>query len=253
VPVAVIADAHLSGPGGPSGPLLEQLAALPEQGCGRLVLLGDIFQAWIGSPRFETADIIAVVDALRGLRRRGLRIDYIEGNRDFYLKDSPYADAFDQVGTEVAFEAGGTRYLAVHGDGLNDRDWRYRFWRDLSKSAPVRFAVTHIPRRFAHKMVHSTERHLSQTNFKHKVRIPEEAILRYAERRLAEGHDVLLLGHFHEPRIWQVKGGEVRLLEAWYTSRRVEWLPEPSPPAPLPQAGEGRGLEGSSNLPGDRG
>lgn len=222
--IAVIADSHLGGPGGPAGPLLAQLAALPGQGCDRLVLLGDIFQAWIGSSRFETADIAAVVEALRDLRRRGLRIDYIEGNRDFYLKDSPYADAFDQVGTEVAFEAGGTRYLAVHGDGLNDRDWKYRFWRDLSKSAAVRFAVTHIPRRFAHKMVHSTEQRLSQTNFKHKIRIPEEAIRRYAERRLAEGHDVLLLGHFHEERTWPVKGGEVRLLEAWYTSRRVEWF-----------------------------
>jgi hypothetical protein len=46
----------------------------------------------------------------------------------------------------------------------------------------------------------------------------------YAERRLAEGHDVLLLGHFHEPRRWPVAGGEVRLLEAWFTSRRIEWL-----------------------------
>jgi UDP-2,3-diacylglucosamine hydrolase len=221
--VAVIADSHLSGPGGPAGPLLQQLAALPGQ-CDRLVLLVDIFQAWVGSPRFETAEITEVVSALRGLRRQGLRIDYIEGNRDFYLKDSPYADAFDQVGTEVAFEAGGKRYLAVHGDGLNDRDWKYRFWRDLSKSAPVRLAVTCIPRRLAHRLVHSTERRLSQTNFKHKVRIPEEAIVRYAERRLAEGYDVLLLGHFHEPRVWQVAGGEVRLLEAWFTSRRVEWL-----------------------------
>jgi len=222
--VAVIADSHLSGPGGPAGPLLEQLAALPGQGCGRLVLLGDIFQAWIGSSRFETADIRAVVDELRRLRRGGLRIDYIEGNRDFYLKNSPYADAFDHVGTEVAFEAGGTRYLAVHGDGLNDRDRQYLFWRWLSKSAPVRLVVTHTPRRLAHKLVHSTEQRLSQTNFKHKMHIPEEAIRRYAETRLAEGHDVLLLGHFHEARTWPVRGGEVRLLEAWFTSRRVEWL-----------------------------
>ena len=45
-----------------------------------------------------------------------------------------------------------------------------------------------------------------------------------AERRLAEGHDVLLLGHFHEPRVWPVAGGEVRLLDAWFRSREVEWL-----------------------------
>ena len=38
------------------------------------------------------------------------------------------------------------------------------------------------------------------------------------------GHDVLLLGHFHEPRQLRVAGGEVRLLDAWFRSRRVEWL-----------------------------
>jgi len=229
VSVAIIADAHLGGPGGTAEPLIRQLESLPDQGCRYLLLMGDLFQAWIGDPRFETDDIRAVVEALRGLRRRGLRIDYVEGNRDFFLQGSPYEDAFDRVILEVAFEVGGVRYLAVHGDGLNERDVQYRFWRWLSKSAPVRFAVTHIPRRLAHRMVHSTEQRLSQTNFKHKARLPEASIRRYAERRFAEGHDILLLGHFHEPQVWTVRGGEVRLLDAWFKTRRVEWLGPPLP------------------------
>jgi UDP-2,3-diacylglucosamine hydrolase len=223
--IALVADAHIGGPGGSAGPLIDQLEALPSQGCDRLILMGDLFQAWIGSPRFETPDITATVNSLRDLRRKGLRIDYVEGNRDFFLAGSPYADAFDQIVLEVAFEVGGTRYLAVHGDGLNEKDWQYRFWRKLSKSPPVRFAVFHTPQGLAHRMVHSTEQRLSQTNFKHKARLPEPAIRRYAERRMAEGHDVLLLGHFHEPQVWKVQGGEVRLLDAWFRSRRVEWLP----------------------------
>ena len=224
--IALIADSHVGGPGGPAGPLVEQLQALPGQGCRRLVLMGDLFQAWVGFSHFETADVTAVVAALRDLRRQGIEIDYVEGNRDFFLAGSPYADAFDRVGLETAFTVGGVRYLAVHGDGLNDRDWKYRFWRRLSKSAPVRFAVCHTPRRLAHRAVHSTEKRLSQTNFKHRSALPEEAIRRYAERRLAEGHDVLLLGHFHEPRVFAVRGGEVRLLDAWFRSREVEWLRE---------------------------
>jgi UDP-2,3-diacylglucosamine hydrolase len=224
--VALIADAHLGGPGGPAGPLIAQLEALPAQGCRRLILMGDLFQAWVGFPRFETPEILAVVASLRDLRRQGIEVDYVEGNRDFFLAGSPYADAFDRIGLETSLAVGGVRYLAVHGDGLNDRDWKYLFWRRLSKSAPVRFLVRNIPRRLAHRMVHSTEKRLSQTNFKHRAAVPEAAIRRYAERRLAEGHDVLLLGHFHEPYVWQVKGGEVRLLDAWFRSRAVEWLPE---------------------------
>lgn len=222
--VALIADAHLSGPGGPAGPLVAQLEALPGRGCRRLVMMGDLFQAWVGFRSFETPDVAAVVSALRKLRTHGIVVDYVEGNRDFFLAGSPYADAFDRVALETSFEVGGVRYLAVHGDGLNDKDWKYRFWRWLSKSAPVRLLVRGIPRGLAHRMVHSTERRLSQTNFKHRAALPEEAIRRYAERRLAEGYDVLLLGHFHEPRVWRVAGGEVRLLDAWFRSRAVEWL-----------------------------
>ena len=223
--VALLADAHLSGPGGPAGPLAAQLAALPAAGCRRLVVMGDLFQTWVGHRHFETADVAEMVAALRGLRRGGLRIDYVEGNRDFFLAAGPYADAFDEVSEEIAFEDAGVRYLAVHGDGLVEDDWQYRFWRRLSKSGLSRLLAGRIPAPLARRLVTATERRLSRTNLKHRRRLPEAAIRRYAERRLAEGHDVLLLGHFHVARTWSVPGGEVRLLEAWFKTRKVEWLP----------------------------
>jgi UDP-2,3-diacylglucosamine hydrolase len=224
VQVALVADAHLDGPGGEPAPLVAQLAPLAGEGVERLILLGDIFQAWVGFPQYETPAVRAVLDAVAALRARGVKVEYIEGNRDFFVAEGPYRDAFDLVGLETSFESGGRRYLAVHGDGLNDRDYQYLAWRALSKSRASRFLVFHTPRRFAQRMVHSTERRLSRTNFKHKIAVPEAAIRAYAERRLAEGHDVLLLGHFHEPRTWRVPGGEVRLLDAWFRTRSVEWV-----------------------------
>lgn len=224
MPVAVIADAHLGGPGGSAEPLVEQLLALPGQGCERLILLGDLFQAWIGDPRFETPQITAVTAALERLARAGLPVDYVEGNRDFFLDTSPYAGLFRTLATEIAFEAGGVRYLAVHGDGLDGRDWMYRFWKWLSKSAPSRYLVTRIPRGLARKTVDTTESRLSKVNQAHKRALPEAVIRSWAERRLAEGHDVVLLGHFHEEHRLRVRGGEVWLLDAWFHSRRVEWL-----------------------------
>lgn len=223
-PVAVIADAHLGGPGGEPEPLLRQLAGVAESGCRRLLLLGDLFQVWVGKPRFHTPEIGVVVEALRGLRRAGVRVDYVEGNRDFFLAGSSYADAFDSIAREVRFEVGGRRCLAVHGDGLNDRDRQYLFWRWLSKSALSRLLVSALPGVLARRLVGSTERRLAGTNFKHKRRIPEEAIRRYGERRLREGHDLVLLGHFHEERRWRTGAGEIWLLEAWFASRRVEWI-----------------------------
>lgn len=222
--VAIVADAHLGGPGGEADPLLEQLRGLPEAGCERLVLLGDLFQLWIGDRRYETTDIARMVETLAELRRAGVWIDYIEGNRDFFLAGSPYAHAFDRVTTEVAFESGGTRYLALHGDGLDRRDRKYRFWRTISKSGVGRFLARRIPRRIANRTVRGTEERLSATNLEHKRRIPEEVLREVGERRLSEGYDVLLLGHFHAERTLEVDGGEVRLIDAWYNSRRVEWV-----------------------------
>ena len=222
--VAVVADAHLGGPGGEAQPLVDQLLRLPGEGAQRLVLLGDLFQAWVGFHQYETPGIRQFLDAIATLRAGGLRVDYVEGNRDFFLAEGPYRDGFDSVGSECAFAAGGVRYLAVHGDGLNDRDRQYLAWRWLSKSGPVKMVIRGVPRRIVGRFVDAAERRLSHTNFKHKAEIPEVAIRRYGTRRLAEGHDVLLLGHFHEPRTLRVPGGEIRLLDAWFRSRRVEWL-----------------------------
>ena len=160
--LAIIADSHLGGPGGDASPLVAQLDELPERGCHRLVLLGDIFQAWLGSVRFETPEVREVIAALERLRGAGLEIDYVEGNRDFFLQGSPYASLFDRLGREVAFEQGGVRYLAVHGDGLNDRDRQYLFWRWISKSALTRFFFLRLPTSVAHYAMSSTEARLSR-------------------------------------------------------------------------------------------
>ena len=220
--IAVIADSHLGGPGGDGEDFIAQLRQLPESGCTRLILLGDIFHVWVGSRKFETPEVRRIVPEFRRLREQGLTVEYIEGNRDFFLVGSPYADAFDSISLETTFESAGRRVLCVHGDGLNDRDRQYLFWRWLSKSPPVRALVLGLPGTIAQKFVGSAEKKLAKTNFKHRTNIPKEPISAYANRRFEEGPDMLILGHFHEPHSWTIEGGEVRLLDAWFRSRRVE-------------------------------
>lgn len=222
--VAIIADAHLGGVGGEAVPLVAQLDALADEGCERLILLGDLFQIWVGDRRFETPDLALVVESLVRLRAAGVRIEYIEGNRDFFLGAGAYAEAFDLVGLETEFEAGGRRFLAVHGDGLDAKDYRYRFWRAVSKSRLSEAALKLVPGALAYSIIHSTERNLAKTNFKHKIRIPEEAVRAYGAGRLAEGYDELVLGHFHKGREWSLPEGTIRILEPWFESRRVEWF-----------------------------
>ncbi len=222
--IAVVADAHIGGPGGDADELVSQLRRLPQQGCTRLILLGDLFHVWVGDRRYETPDIACVVEVLRELRRDGLRIDYIEGNRDFFLDGSPYADAFDGLHQELIIEQGGQRCWFVHGDGINDRDWRYRFWRWLSKSQASRFFFHRLPGPLARRLVHSTEARLARSSFRHKTEVPLAPLCQFARSRLGVEADVLVLGHFHDHLSLEVLGGHVCVVEAWFVQRQMQWL-----------------------------
>jgi UDP-2,3-diacylglucosamine pyrophosphatase LpxH len=224
VAVALLADAHVGGPGGRGDDLAEQLAGLDAATCEMLLILGDLFHVWVGDTRYETEEIRRLLTVIDDVRSRGVVTRYVEGNRDFFLDDSVYARHFDSVGLEHAFVEGGVRYLAVHGDGIDDRDWRYRFWRRASKNSVSRAAARSLPGRLARRFVHGMDRRLAETNFEHKIRIPESVIRRYGEERLREGHDVVLLGHFHQPLTFAVAGGQVRVVDAWFNTRRLEWL-----------------------------
>ena len=54
---AIIADAHIGGPGGPPAPLIRQLEELGDGPCRRLILLGDLFHVWVGDRRYQTPEI----------------------------------------------------------------------------------------------------------------------------------------------------------------------------------------------------
>ena len=219
---AVIADSHVGRRPGDEGPFLEALETARRRGASAITLLGDVFHFFIAHRKFETPAIARFLETARALRESGVPITYVEGNRDFFLRGSYAEDAFRSVCDEEIFEAGGRRFLATHGDLLNDRDRSYRFWRFLSKNRVSRAAVSVVPQSVATRLVWKTEARLYRSNFKHKTRLPVEMIRAYAARRFREGVDVILLGHFHKPWVDESPAGRVEILPAFVEEQR--WL-----------------------------
>jgi len=213
--IYVIGDSHIGlgeGSAEPVNAWLDRLAALQPLA---LYLNGDLFHYLIAHDKFRTASVDQVMAKFRELRDRGIGIHYVEGNRDFFLHGSFVEDAVTDIAVEYAIPAGTKKYLIIHGDMINDRDWPYRFWRRASKNAVTKLGVNFVPKKIAKSFVDSVERRLSGTNFKHKSRVPVELMQEYGRKRAREGFTDVIFGHFHNKIV--IPGtATVTVLPPWY-------------------------------------
>jgi len=215
----IIGDSHIGLSDGSEKPVnawLERLAALKP---AALYLNGDLFHYLIAHPKFTTVSVERVMAKFREVRDRGIAIHYVEGNRDFFLRGSFVEDAVTDVGLEYTVQAGLNRYLIVHGDMINDRDWKYRFWRRASKNPLSKLGVELIPKKTARNFVDGVERKLAKSNFKHKSRLPIELMETFGRKRAREGFTHIVFGHFHQKLVLPVEPSmTVTILPPWYES-----------------------------------
>ena len=215
--IFVIGDSHIGLGEGAEKPVnawLDRLKALQPKA---LYLNGDLFHYLIAHDKFRTESVDRVMAKFRELRDAGIGVHYVEGNRDFFLKKSFVEDAVTDIAFEYAVPAGTKKFLIIHGDMINDRDWKYRFWRHASKNPVTKFGVSMIPEQMAKRFVDKMERALAGSNFKHKSRIPVELMEAYGDKRYSEGFTNVVFGHFHKKMVLPGRS-TVMVLPAWYES-----------------------------------
>ena len=216
--IYVIGDSHIGLSDGSEKAIsawLDRLAAVRPKPQA-LYLNGDVFHYLIAHPTFRTAAVDRVFRKFAEVRDGGIPVHYVEGNRDFFIKGSFVEQFVSDIAFEFAVPAGPRKYLIVHGDMINDRDWQYRFWRRASKNPVTKLGVNLVPKGIAHSFVDSVEARLSRSNFKHKYTLPLELMKKYGDRRGLEGYTDVVFGHFHEKLVMPGERATVTVLPAWY-------------------------------------
>ncbi len=187
----------------------------------RIVLMGDLFNLWIGDASLEQDHHRRVLSCLRELRAVGVETHYLEGNRDYRIGKAHGGGAFDAVSAMGLREDwGGLRIWASHGDLVNVRDRQYRAWRAISRSGAAWALFSSIPRARRFAIAESIERKMRATNVRGKTHFPEQDVLSYAARRLGDRPGAVVLGHFHVERTLAAGGLQVFVLPEWKGSRR---------------------------------
>ncbi len=216
--IFVIGDSHIGLTDGDEQPIVKWLDRLSAIRPSALYLNGDVFHYLIGDRKFFTHSVHKFFARLRELKAAGVEVHYVEGNRDFFLEGTLAEESVTDLGTSATFEAGPHRYLVIHGDMINDRDYQYRMWRRVSKNPFMRAGVRLVPGPIARRFVHQMEKTLAKSNFKHKRRLPIELMEAYGRKQHVNGYDRIIFGHFHHKTIVPAGEATVCVLPAWYES-----------------------------------
>ena len=203
--VLAISDLHIQND---SDPLFTDLLRLLQERVSTedtVLLVGDVFDLYIGDKVFYRKMYSRFFDALEDLSKKGVRIHYFEGNHDFHLKTALQRIPRVSLHVESAsFDFSGKRFFVSHGDLADPEDRGYLFMRSVLRSLPLKAAIALAPSRVVHFIGEWMNRHLSAAGDLMETASPEvlkrtRSIFHdYAEKQIRAGHDFVILGHCHD-------------------------------------------------------
>lgn len=164
----------------------------------RLVILGDLFDSWIGAKQLRLPGSVPVLEALGRLVARGSELHVVPGNRDFLLGpdlERRTGGAVHASGLVIEGPAGPT--LLIHGDELCTLDLGYQRYKRVIQSPLAKTLLPRLPlfvlRRIAGGLRAKSERAVP-------AKAPEEKSMQdgaaLAEASAA-GVQSLVCGHAH--------------------------------------------------------
>ena len=205
----VIADLHLDlGDPQSVAPFLAFLAGLKD--CPQLVVLGDLFDVWVGPAQMSVDEAPRVLGALAHLEKQGTKLFVVHGNRDFLLEQKFAERVWGTLLPEgfVARLPDGSRMLCLHGDTLCTKDKGYQRLRRVLRSPPMLWMAPRLPYWFSRAVA----KRLRRASVKAiAAKLPDEkSIQRDAVAASAREHraSIVLCGHAHAFR--DEKVGETR-------------------------------------------
>lgn len=233
-----VADLHLDVE---DGQALERFLAFLARAAGapRLIVLGDLFEYWLGAAHQRTPGGTRLVGALAARARAGGAFDVVPGNRDFLL-DAGFERA---AGARVLHHGfvgllpGGGRAVFVHGDELATLDLGYQRLRRVLRSRPVRALAPRLPLALSRALA----RRLRRASARAVAKKPsaEKSLQPAAVEQLLRRHRAATLacGHAHAFRDEALGAGRWLVLDA-FGGERDALAVEPDGALRVEQSGE---------------
>lgn len=245
--VWVTGDVHLDPDDGDRAAFFLEFLRAARAGADRLVILGDLFDYWIGPRHGRRCAYAPVIAAIEAAAREGFPVDFIPGNRDFLGPRELRGIGLAVHGDAVVYARDGARTLVTHGDLLVAGDTSYKRFRRVVRSAAFRFAYWLVPvwlRLFVARLLRAASQRKLRGVGPYAFPIDLAAAQTWLTAHAARD---LLMGHLHrQERHEHAGGGVTSMLPGWAPSRGPHFVL--GPPARLDWFEVGAG--GDSPSPG---
>ncbi len=196
-----VADAHLLGLKDPNqASLVSFVDSL--KGVETFVLLGDIFDYWVGYNKVVYKEFAPLLASFKRLVDRGTKIVYIEGNHDFlmgeYFTETLGATVVDE---STILDTEGMHIFLAHGDTVKMTPGYIR-WRKFARGPYARLLTLLIGSRGVWMLARKIS---TNSRAKSKAKYEPGSKLDVKLREAAQykidktGVDAVVMGHSHTP------------------------------------------------------
>jgi UDP-2,3-diacylglucosamine hydrolase len=183
---------------------------------GPLFLCGDLFDFWFEYRHAIPRGHFDVLSALAETRRAGVPITYVGGNHDFWLGDFLGLELGIRLEqAPITVELQGRRIYLAHGDGLMPGDHGYHILKSILRNPVNIWLYRWLHPDLGVPLANACSRLSYRSQHHHAPPTGEEILRHVAMPRFAQGHDAVVLGHFHLPFHRAEPGRELVVLGDW--------------------------------------
>ncbi len=183
-------------------------------GTTTLFIAGDLFDFWFEYKTVIPKGFHRTLAAIHEYTGRGIPVHYLAGNHDFWMRDFFETELGCIVHPDpFEIKLQGKRVLLHHGDGLAKNDLGYRLIKPVLRNRfniwLYRWLHPDLGVPLARGSSRSSREYTSEKHYE------ESGLTAFATARIAEGIDIVIMGHQHKPSVTQIDNGIYINLGDW--------------------------------------
>ena len=171
-----------------------------------IFILGDLFEFYYGYRGFFYSHHLKLINILNIISRKK-KVFIFEGNHEYNLEAIKEFLNVEVIKKEMIIKIDGLTVHLEHGDTIDKKDVGYRMFRAALKNRLMLKLIDKVSPRLLYFLSQRASEFSKKRLHSKKYRGTNKALERFAEDRLKNGIDVVILAHTHYPAIKKTENG----------------------------------------------